>query len=359
MNASERRGTPAPLMLVGSVPFETAEQVFRTCGPPLGPYLSSIPDGEVGERRRWITRLHYQVFNGHADLEVLRRPRHDNGVERLLPHDESDAWQFAVVDGVPRVRFDMLGWRLGFAQAAISSYFVFRTLRNEGVLPSHLRFQVSLPMVNSVVASRTFPRLDDLARVRPGYEEALLAELGSILKNIPARDLSIQWDASWEVTDVNGGIPELTPADAVERNVEQVSRLSPAIPEEVHLGYHLCFGTFGGWPRFAPDDLDRTVALANAMIAASGRRVDWIHLPTLDRVDDAFYAPLARLAPRGARIFLGAIHNMGRFDQRLAIARRYLPEFGLAAPCGFGRTPPEDIPGLIDNHLRVAQRSGS
>ena len=78
---------------------------------------------------------------------------------------------------------------------------------------------------------------------------------------------------------------------------------SPHIPRDVALGYHFCFGTLGGWPRFQPDDLGQTVKLANAFVAASGRPVDWIHIPVLDRSDDAFFAPLARTRPaRRARL---------------------------------------------------------
>lgn len=340
-------------MLVGSVPLETAEENMRMFGGRLGRFLRWLPDGEVGERRRWITRLDYQVFNGHPDLEVVRRPEHEPGCERLLPHSEADAWQFKVRDGVSRIAFDRLGWRLGYARDAIGSYFIFRTLREQGAIPSHLRFQVSMPMVNSVVAPRTFPDLDDLARVKAGYQDALRAELQTIVDHIPHADLAIQWDCSWEVTDVNGGIPEYGADDAIERNVGQVTALAPSIPEPVGLGYHFCFGTFGGWPRFSPSDLGPTVDLANAFVAASGRPVDWIHIPTLDTIDDAFYAPLARLDARGAEIYLGIVHNMSRLRDRLAVARRYLPDFGLAAPCGFGRTPPDQMPQAIEDHLEA------
>ena len=68
--------------------------------------------------------------------------------------------------------------------------------------------------------------------------------------------------------------------------------------------------------------------------------MDWIHLPVLDRSDDAFLAPLAALDPHGARVYLGVIHNMERFDERVAIAHTYLPDFGLRAYCGFGRLAP-------------------
>ena len=131
--------------------------------------------------------------------------------------------------------------------------------------------------------------------------------------------------------------------------------LSPDIPSEVALGYHFCFGTLGGWPRFVPDDLGRAVELANAFVVASGRRVDWIHLPVLDRSDDAFFAPLARLAPQGARVYLGAIHNMPRFKERIATARKYLPAFGLGAYCGFGRQPPSELRNILDDHLQAVE----
>ena len=47
--------------------------------------------------------------------------------------------------GVERVRFGDPGWRLGYARDAVNSYFVFKTLREQGALAKHLRFQVSLP----------------------------------------------------------------------------------------------------------------------------------------------------------------------------------------------------------------------
>ena len=40
--------------LIGSVPLPDAEAVFRTVSAAVGPYLHRIPDGETGERVRWI-----------------------------------------------------------------------------------------------------------------------------------------------------------------------------------------------------------------------------------------------------------------------------------------------------------------
>ena len=65
------------LLLVGSVPLDTVEEVMRTFGGPLGRYLPAMPDGEVGERRSWVNRFSYLLFSGHADLETLRPGRPD------------------------------------------------------------------------------------------------------------------------------------------------------------------------------------------------------------------------------------------------------------------------------------------
>ena len=46
--------TAVPVHLIGSVPLPDAATVFTTVAAGLGPLLSRIPDGEPGERRRWI-----------------------------------------------------------------------------------------------------------------------------------------------------------------------------------------------------------------------------------------------------------------------------------------------------------------
>lgn len=330
------------LLLVGSIPLETAREVFETFGRPLGAHLACLPDGEVGFRRHWISRVHFQVFAIHPDIEVIQRPRPDEGVERLNPHDVSDSWRFRVKDGVHRIRFGEPGWRLGFARDAISSYFVFKTLKNEGVLPQHLRFQVSIPMVHSAAPPRIFDDASSCEKVRAGYAEALVLELDKILEHIPHHELAIQWDCATELQEAYKG--------SVDAQLAQVA-LSKNIPEDVALGFHLCFGTLGGWPRFAPESLDQAVRLANGFVAAAGRKVYWIHIPVLDRSDDAFFAPLKDLRSEGAKIYLGMIHNMGSFEARMKAARHFLPEFGIGAFCGFGRMSPSEMQRVLQDHL--------
>jgi len=234
------------LLLVGSVPLASVEEVMRTFGGALAGHLPAIPDGEVGERRSWVNRLSYQIFNGHMDLETIRRPQPVDGVEQLLPRSRDDVWNFRVRPGVERVRFGHPGSRLGYARDAASSYFVFRTLREKGIIPGGVRFQISMPMVNSVIRPLYFPDAGDLGRVRPGYEEAIAAEVAAILATIPNEDLAIQWDCAWEVSAVHGTANDIPAESEIETHVTPIGRLSENIPDIVQLGFHFCFGTFGG-----------------------------------------------------------------------------------------------------------------
>src|ERR1700688_4055320 len=96
---------PKNMLLVGSVPLATAEDVIRMFGKPLGPDLIAMPDGEVGNRRWWVLRLSYQVFHGHPELETVNRPALDDGVEHLVPRNVPDMWRFRVKPGIGKVRF--------------------------------------------------------------------------------------------------------------------------------------------------------------------------------------------------------------------------------------------------------------
>jgi len=341
------------LLLVGSVPFNSAEQVLLTASDLLGEHLDCIPDGEVLDRRYWVLRMSFQVFNGHAAFEILQRPDAPPGGERLIPASREDLWRFKLRPGVERVSFDMPGWRLGYAKDAQNSFAIFSALKREGKIRADARFQVSLPAVNSVCNPAAFGTDEaDLRVIRAGFIEALVAETRMICEVIPPRELAIQFDCSFEVTDVHGaaGLPI---EGSVERNTEQMGPLTAAVAGEALLGFHLCFGTFGGWPRFAPETLGRTVELANAIAAASSRPINWMHIPALDTCEEGFYAPLAGLKVGDARVYLGLIHSMDSFAERYEVARKFLPEFGLGAYCGLGRLEPEQVAGNFQDHLRA------
>jgi hypothetical protein len=47
--------------------------------------------------------------------------------------------------------------------------------------------------------------------------------------------------------------------------------------------------------------------------------------------------------------------NLRALDaQRIAAARRFIPDFGVASECGWGRTDPSRLPGLLASHREAA-----
>ncbi|HTW87640.1 MAG TPA: hypothetical protein VMD75_06505 [Candidatus Binataceae bacterium] len=346
------------LLLIGSIPLETPEEVFRKWGSALGRYLPSMPDGEVGDRSWWIDGVANRVFNGHPQIETISRPADDpGGVEQWRPRNLHDQWDFRVKPGVAQVKFGDPGWRLGFAKDAVNSYFIFKSLKQEGVIPAHLRFQVSVPSVNSNIEVH-FHHPEDYPHIKPGYEAALCAEVAKICEKIPPKDVAIQYDLAAEIIDLEKGLPWAEKAGVMERHVPQIRNLSAAVHPDAMLGIHLCYGTLGGWPMVMGKDMAPGVRFANALVAEAKRHVDFLHIPTLDRTEDEFYAPLKDLQVGDTRVYLGMIHNMGdlgRFRQRLLAAKKFLPNFGLSAPCGYGRENPANLPAHLKEHIDAVE----
>ena len=296
--------------------------------------------------RYWIDGIAYRVLNGHPEIETLRRPAPDeNGVERWRPLGIHDQFRFRVKPGVKEVRFGDPGWRLGYTKDAVNSYFVFRQLKKEGVLPAALRFQVSLPLTYSAV-TLFFVDPEDHPRIVPGFTAALRAEVAKMIELIPPEDLAIQWDLAVENRYIEGTLAR-EGAGAAGREAERLTaparEISPYIPEQLALGDHSCFGTLDGWPSRQPPDLTGSVILLNAAVAASGRCVDFLHLPTLGSAEDAFFVPLQDLRVDGARVYLGAIHHMHAaadgLSRQLRAAHKSLPSLGSLRLAGAGGCP--------------------
>ena len=124
------------------------------------------------------------------------------------------------------------------------------------------------------------------------------------------------------------------------------------------MGFHLCYGDSGGKHFTEPADTGLMVKIANALSENSPRPIQWIHLPVpKERDDSAFFAPLKKLALRPeTRLFLGLVHPGDGIEgtrRRMAMAQRFVSEFGIATECGFGRRPPETVPELLRIHAEA------
>ena len=163
-----------------------------------------------------------------------------------------------------------------------------------------LRFQIGLPFPSSALNAFKADFAADYPVAERAYEDLVGRELQRLIAAIPPEDLAIQWDMAYETQDIEG-VLAWTAGDAWERFAGPVTRLTRQIPEEVLVGYHLCYGTFPEWPMYEAQDMSVLVRMANFAVAQSGRIVDWLHLAGpryLRSEDDRFFAPLADLNPR-------------------------------------------------------------
>jgi hypothetical protein len=341
------------LLLVGSLPAESTEAALRAGAELFGDLVVALPDGETGPRAGWVGFERNTLLRLHPDVEIVEDtpsppPRH--------------WWEipvFKLRDGVDELRFD--SWPR--IDEALHSWQVFRRLRDEGVIPAGLRFQVSLPFPTSVLYAFRADFPHDYPIAVPAYEELFVREVGRLLAEIPEADLAIQLDVCVEVLDIEGVVP-LTDNEPWERFTGPVQRITPHIPEEVLVGYHLCYGTFPEWPMYEARDLGVLVKMANYAVANAGRPVDWLHLagPKSQRsLDESFFAPLTDLDVGDTRVFLGIvlpIDGIKGLRLRHGTAKKYLDDFGVAMYCGFGRQPGQDGMETMREHLETVLALG-
>ncbi|CUS51932.1 hypothetical protein MGWOODY_XGa271 [hydrothermal vent metagenome] len=332
--------------LVGSVAMSDSESVFRALSSELAPWLRRIPDGETGERHRWIY-WQREMLLSHPDMELDP----DATPLTLRQWDGELIRETELVRFKPDVDPSSVVFETGYAPAAIASYDVFRQLRDDGVIPAGVRFQVCLPTPMASGYMYVSPTcIEDYLLT---YEKSLLIALRSIVDAIPHQDLSIQWDICQEVLIFEDYFP-YRPDNYKLQIFDQMTRLGAQVPPDVELGYHLCYGTPRDEHLVMPKDTSILVEIANGLASQIQRRLDFIHMPVpRDRVDDTYYAPLAGLQlPAQTELYLGLIHHQDHSGdkQRIAAAQKVVPSFGIASECGWGRTDPERVPGLIESH---------
>lgn len=344
------------LHLIGSIPLDSSEQVFRTLAAELGPYLRRFPDGETGERSRWVY-FQGQMLRAHPAMEV----------DPTVPPYKFIQWDGKVIREIPQVRFKpgidpaSVTFETGYDKAALASYETFRRLRAEGVIAPGTRFQVSLPTPHSSgYLYVSGPARQTYFGV---YERALLAALAGTVEAIPASDLAIQWDVCQEVLAFEGYFKD-RPADYRKQTFDMLGRLGDAVPAGVEMGYHLCYGSPADEHLVQPKDSGILVEMMEGIAAATRRRIDFFHIPVpKDRTDAAYYAPLAGWKrpsgdqSAGTRLYLGLLHHDDAAGDkaRTELARRFVSDFGYSAECGWGRTQPGRLPGLLAGHRHAAE----
>ncbi|MGC1777543.1 MAG: hypothetical protein WBB34_06310 [Xanthobacteraceae bacterium] len=342
---------PRNVHLVGSVPMADASEVFETVSAALGPRLKRLPDGETGERGDWITWLE-PVFAQNPALvksgEFFRVHSSGTGRERYTLKPGLRAAD---------VHFD----NLFYADIAKQSYAVFKRLKDAGKIEADAKFQVDLVPAHSVIWLFLVDALH--VPLDPIYNGALKREIDKIAAAIPHDELAIQFDVASAVF----ARLERNEASSYGRSKAEMQDAFAAIlvdlgnrvPAGVDLLYHLCYGDSNHRHVIEPTDMGDMVEFTNRVLRQIARPVELIHMPVpRNRADDAYFAPLSRLALRPeTELCLGLVHHTDGVEgtkRRLATAKKFAGDFSIATECGFGRRDPATIPELLRIHAAVA-----
>jgi hypothetical protein len=333
---------PCGAHLVGSVPLADAEAVFTLASQKLGKHLRRVPDGETGARSLWIN-WQSRIFESMPVFDA--EDDHTGYVRRK---------KFRLRRGMrsQHICFPPLG----YSEAALASYEIFKRMQSCGEIAAHLKFLVCLPTPLAPVTAFMFP--DGYIAVEPRYEQRLMAELDQITSAIPNERLAIQWDVAYELAILEG-VAECALADPPAQILDRLVRIGGRVPPATELGYHFCYGDAGHRHFKEPRDAVKLVALANEVSTQIARPLNWVHFPVpRDRFDDDYYLPFAALALRPeTECYLGLVHFTDGIEgtrRRIETASRHVHNFGLATECGLGRRPPHSIPALLDIHAALA-----
>jgi len=203
-------------------------------------------------------------------------------------------------------------------------------------------------------------------QVEPLYEERLLQSLRHIQSNIPASELTIQWDLPTEIAALEyerGRIedrcwkPYFSPVEA--GLIDRLTRLAAAVEPDVEMGYHLCYGDLGHVHFVEPADAGLLVELANRVRQKIGpiHRVAYIHMPVpKDVAKEAYFRPLKDLELNDTKLFLGLVHpnDESGTRERLKAAQIVYPSVaGVSTECGLGRTSVEEFKSVLETCASV------
>ena len=341
-------GKPTRIHLVGSVPLESSADVFEQVCGAIGPYLARIPDGETGERGGWIA-FQNAMLSQHPAVKI--NPAGRTVPIRDLEGKVSRENPLFVLN--PDMPLDTIEFRpLGYSKAAIDSWHIFEQQQQAGKIPANVRFQVSIPtpFATGLLYFHPDAQVDYIALMK----DALLGEVHEICAVVPHNKLAIQWDCCQEILLLEGYFPDDWVYDAALM-APTVAALGNAIPDGVELGFHFCYGSPVDSPLVAQKDMGVAVNFCSQIAQQLTRPLNFVHIPvSVPDADDDFFRPLQQLAlPDETQVYLGILHPKvaGGDAERIAKAQQFLPSFGVATECGWGRKSAETTPHLLQVHL--------
>jgi hypothetical protein len=268
----------------------------------------------------------------------------------------------------PGVDPDQINWpNLGYADAYTESFQIFRRLRQQGVIPDSVRFQVEYP--TPLASIDPWVVKEDQPRLEPSYERALFADLNVLLARLPHQDIAVQWDVAVEIAILEAAF-EAAQRPTLEAVGERLLRCIAQVPEDVSVGFHLCYGDYQHRHFKEPESLQLQVRLANHLTSRASRPVSWFSftVPQYQRSEE-YFLPLRELqVPAQTELYFSLVpyhpaeQPPGTTEEQVRLVDHYLAighgprVWGICTECGMGRVQPGEVPQLLDLHRAILER---
>jgi hypothetical protein len=209
-----------------------------------------------------------------------------------LPVKQSDSTVFREIQRLRmklNVDPDRVDFDTTYDRAALGSYKTFSRFKKDRRISAQTRFLFALP--TPMASGLMYVSPNGRSRYLRAYERALLKALTIILAEIPHDQLSIQFDVCQEVLLFENYFPERDD-DYKDQVFRQFARLAAAVPDNVELGFHLCYGSPNDQPLVRLEDASILVELMNGIDRFVGRSVAFIHVPAPRHAGPSFFAPM-------------------------------------------------------------------
>lgn len=349
-------------LLVGSLPFDDEAEAMQVAMDKLGPSLSALPDGEIGERTEahpkgdraaWVQTIADRCEADTANWTVARP---------AMRNEDGFAADYASGARLkPRSKKSELAANLdlGWSTFARESYPLFKAQAKQAGRPD-LRFQIGLPTTLGMTFGMMAQR--DALRYAGAFTERLAVEANEIL-DFTDGDVQFQLEVPGELA-----MAYRLPKFAVGLALRTVFDLMKQIRPEAPFGIHLCFGDLNNEALISAPSLDKMVHFTNQLVAKWPARheLNYVHVPLAEAsepppIDPDWYAPLADMRlPTDVRFVAGFVHDkrsVKEHQQILEILEKLRPEgVDVSSSCGLGRRDRATALALLDTTHQLTKR---
>jgi hypothetical protein len=346
---------PTAVHFNGSVNLPDAETVMREISSRIPQGVRRMTDGETGDRNYWI-RFQTQKFEQMPEFETV-----SVGQAYETAPDAPSMPQLRLTEDASA---ETINWpNLGYADAYTESFATFERMQNEGTIPPDVRFQMQYPTPLASMAGTI--AAEDQPKVAPSYEQALFADLDTVLERLPHDRIAVQWDVAVEFGALEGAMGPAIPIDQIAPGLV---RCLEQVPTDIPVGMHLCYGDYGHQHFKQPSSLQMQVDLINAVTAGTRRPLNFVSFTVPQgRNDSAYFEPLGDLTTGAdTELYFALVpyhpddqvpgttaEQIEHIDAALINSPAGARHWGICTECGMGRVDGPDVPRLLDLHSKI------